>query len=85
MFLKRLQEEGEEEEEAGLLNLLFLTLVSFPGWKKKTRWFYQTAPVRRYVTIYQVKPRDMAQVVQWKFTLPYVSKVREISLLRLSV
>ena len=27
----------------------------------------------------------MAQVVQWKFTLPYVSKVREISLLRLSV
>ena len=62
MFLKRLQEEGEEEEkeeeEAGLLNLLFLTLVSFSWLEKKTRWSNQTAPVRRYVTIYRVKPRE---------------------------
>ena len=42
-------------------------------------------PVRRYVTIYQVKPRGMAKVVQWMFILPYVSKVPEISFLRLAV
>ena len=75
MFPQRLQEEEEEEGEvSGLLNLLFLILVSL-SWLK-------TAPVRRYVTIYQVKPRGMAKVVQWKLILPYESKVPVISFLR---
>ena len=65
---KKKKKKKKREEEAGLLNLLFLTLVSFSWLEKKMRWSNQTAPVRCYVTIYQVKPRDMAQVVQWKFT-----------------
>ena len=82
MFPQRLQ---EEEEVSGLLNLLFLILVSLSWLEKKTQQFYQTAPVRRYVTIYQVKPRGMAKIVQWKFILPYESKVPVIYFLRLSV
>ena len=38
MFPQRLQEEGEEEGEvSGLLNLLFLILVSLSWLEKKTR------------------------------------------------
>ena len=53
MFPQRLQEEEEEEEEeeekeeSGLLNLLFLILVSLSWLEKKARYLYQTAPVRR--------------------------------------
>ena len=93
MFPQRLQEEeeegGEEEEEeeeevSGLLNLLLLILVRLSWLEKKKQTNKQHGsliklPVRRYVTIYRVKPRGMAKVAQWKFILPYVSKVPEIS------
>ena len=85
MFPQRLQ---EEEEVAGLLNLLFLILVRLSWLKKQTNKQHGSfikLPVRYYVTIYQVKPRGMAKVVQWMFILPYVSKVPEISFLRLAV
>ena len=69
--LQEEEEEGEEEEEeevSGLLNLLFLILVRLP-WLKKKQTNKQHGsliklPVRCYVTIYRVKPRGIAKVVQ---------------------
>ena len=48
MFRQRLQEEEEEEEEvSGLLNLLFLILVSLSWLEKKTRLSNRPCPSLR--------------------------------------
>ena len=59
MFSQRLQEEEEEKEEevSGLLNLLFLILVSLSWLGKKSGSFIK--PPLSVVT-YQVKPHGMA-------------------------
>ena len=86
MFPQRLQEEEEEEEEvSGLLNLLFLILVSLSWLEKKKAVVLSNRPCPSLRNDLPSKTTWHAKVVQWKFILPYESKVSVISFLRLSV